>query len=158
MVTGDRCFFRVQDYQQYRVISRMVEELDFPIRIIGVETVREKDGLAMSSKNSMLTDSARQRASVLRGALVTLASEVMKAHTRQQFADVIIATRDRIEDAGGAIDYLNVVDAHTLEDVTTCCHDSDRGAFVALVAATFDGVRLIDNIEFPDDSCGNYRK
>jgi pantoate--beta-alanine ligase len=138
-VQPDAAYFGQKDAQQARVIQRMVCDLDIPVRIVVCPTVREADGLAMSSRNRYLSADERKQATVLSQALKQaeelLASGVTEASRLKR------AMRAVIRRAPAArIDYVEVVDAETLEPL----HVVDRPALVAL--AVFIGTtRLIDN-------------
>ncbi len=132
--------FGEKDYQQLAIIRRMVRDLNFPMDIIGYPTVREPDGLAMSSRNARLTSDERRRATVLYQAL-TNARERVEAGENAP-GRLIEEVRNAILAAGpNTIDYVDIVDANTLEDVA----DLQRPAVMAL-AVHFGSSRLIDNI------------
>ncbi len=139
MVQPDVAYFGQKDFQQAAVIRRMVADLDMPVKIRVCPTVREPDGLALSSRNVYLSPDARQRAAVLSSSLETARQLVAQgqrdpACILQQMTEMIAAT-------GGAIDYLAFVDPDSLEPVQ---HIS--GPVVALVAVKFGDTRLIDNV------------
>ncbi len=140
VVTPDRAYFGEKDAQQLRVIRRMVADLNFPLTIVPVPTVREPDGLAMSSRNTYLSPAERRAALVLSRAL-SLAAELFAQGERR--AEVIT---DRMRELITAeplarIDYVAVVDDETLTPVEKI----DRPVLVAL--AVFIGqTRLIDNL------------
>jgi pantoate--beta-alanine ligase len=131
--------FGLKDYQQVRVIEEMVKQQKMRISIIRHPTVREKDGLAMSSRNARLTPKGRQTALCLFRALKK-AEDAFKSGERD--AEKIEAlVRDELEaEPGVKIDYVAVVDAETLDDISLI----GKRALVAL-AVIIEGVRLIDN-------------
>ncbi|MEO1198479.1 MAG: pantoate--beta-alanine ligase [Pseudomonadota bacterium] len=134
----DVAVFGEKDYQQLSVVRRMTRDLDLPVEIVGAETVREPDGLAMSSRNRYLSDDERQRAPVLFQALMDCAEAVRSG------ADVdgaIATSGQRIEEVGFEIDYLALRDAETLLSPT----DMSRPLRI-LVAAQLGATRLIDNV------------
>jgi pantoate--beta-alanine ligase len=138
------CFGR-KDYQQLRVLEAMVEALDFPLRIVACDTVRESDGLAMSSRNRYLSADERARALSISRALRAAAAE-HAAGSRQ--ANRLVATMTQILlDPGHlghvplAIDYAACVDARTLRPLDHI----DAPALLA-VAARVGATRLIDNV------------
>ena len=144
MVTPDVAFFGQKDYQQTLVIRRMTADLDLPIEIVVRATVREPDGLAMSSRNAYLSADERRRALALSQALERGAQVV--AGGERDVAAVERAMREVIDRAGGGeIDYLLLADRETLAPA-----QDPRGAVMALVAARVGATRLIDNrvIEF----------
>ncbi|HET9675894.1 MAG TPA: pantoate--beta-alanine ligase, partial [Solirubrobacterales bacterium] len=138
VVGPDVAYFGQKDAQQAVVIRRMVRDLDFPVRIEVLPTVREADGLAMSSRNAYLGPEDRERATVLHRALD--AAE-RGARTGSLAAALEAATRE-FEAAGIEPEYLEARDAETLEPVEQL---ADRPVLVA-VAARVGSARLIDNV------------
>lgn len=136
---ADRAYFGEKDRQQLQVIKRLALDLNIPTEIIGVPTVREPDGLAMSSRNVRLTPDQRRAAAVLSTAL---ADAQAIADTGVQDAYEIAAwLRQTIAvQALAQVDYAVVVDPETLQEIDTIEHGG-----LAAVAATFGKVRLIDN-------------
>jgi pantoate--beta-alanine ligase len=138
-VTPDIAIFGEKDYQQLKVVTRMARDLDLPMRVIGITTVREKDGLAMSSRNAYLTPSERAAAPVLYRTLKETAAAIKSG---APVPDALGRGRTAIEQAGFALDYLEARHAETLAPVQTA-----KGAPVRLlVAAKIGTTRLIDNI------------
>ena len=132
--------FGQKDIQQATLIRAMVRDLDIPVEIVVSPTVREADGLAMSSRNSYLDAPARERALALSGAL----RAVQKAHqSGERSASRLeeIARAHLVERGVGEIDYVAVADAKTLEPLT----QAEVGSIVAL-AARVGRTRLIDNV------------
>ena len=143
-VCPDLAIFGQKDYQQLMVIQAMTRDLDLPIEIIGAPTVREADGLAMSSRNARLSPRERSEALCLwRG--LSQARELAQAGETK--AEVLLAAaRAQIEAVPGArLEYLVVADAHTLEPV-----DQIQGPARLLVAAWLGQTRLIDNLPLND--------
>jgi pantoate--beta-alanine ligase len=129
--------FGEKDFQQLAVIRRMVRDLNFNIDIIAVPTVREEDGLACSSRNQYLNTEERKQATVLHKALQAAANA-----GEESASDVVALARTIINEAPLArIDYLEVVDAETLEPVQSAGPNT-----VLLLAVSFGNTRLIDNI------------
>jgi pantoate--beta-alanine ligase len=139
IVRPDAAFFGQKDYQQLKVIERMVRDLRYPIEIVPVPTVREADGLAMSSRNRYLAPADRARAIVLSHALEAACKLFRQGQTDpiQLEAEMkkLIAT---IPEA--RLDYAEVVDGQTLERIPIACLGD-----VALIAAYLGTTRLIDN-------------
>ncbi len=136
----DAAFFGEKDYQQLQVIRRMVRDLDIPVRIEGMPTLREPDGLAMSSRNAYLSADQRRIAPVLAATLGELAQRL--AGDAGAVAAAIAAAKARLRAAGfAAIDYLEVCDAQTLAPLARV----ERPAR-ALAAVRLGGTRLIDNV------------
>ena len=141
MVQPDVALFGTKDFQQLAVIRRMVADLAMPIEIIGVPTVRNADGLAMSSRNQYLTSEQRAIAPMIYAELKQLSETLSQdlSQLEQQSAD----SQRRLAEAGFEPDYLHVLDAETLLPLTD---QSEQG--VILIAAKLGAARLIDNIEF----------
>jgi pantoate--beta-alanine ligase len=139
-VGPDVAFFGQKDGQQALVIKRMVRDLDFPIEIVVVPTVREADGLAMSSRNAYLDAAARERASALGRAL--RAAEAAAAAGERSAEAVLAAARAELAAAGIEPEYLEARDAGDLTPVRSL---NGRPVLVA-VAARVGGARLIDNV------------
>jgi pantoate--beta-alanine ligase len=139
LVAPDVAFFGQKDFQQSLVVRRLVADLDVPVKIRVCPTVREPDGLAMSSRNAYLAPDDRRTALVLSRSLA-LACELFESG--QHDAAVIKRhMRELFDEAPGAtIDYLTLADGESLHDV-----DEATPHTVALVAARIGGVRLIDN-------------
>ena len=135
----DKAFFGEKDYQQLQVVTRMARDLDIPVEIVGVPTVREADGLAMSSRNWYLSPEERAAAPALYKVLCEIAAKLSAGQTS---AAAIAEGRTVLEAAGfGPIDYIEVCDASSLEPLET----ADRPARV-LAAAHLGRTRLIDNV------------
>ncbi len=132
--------FGQKDYQQYVIIKRMVKDLGFDIRIIGGPTVREHDGLALSSRNAYLKLAERESATCLNRALQRAARMVKEGIVDSP--EIISQSAAFIErHAGAQIDYIAIVDPETLEDVARV----DRPVQMAL-AVKIGKTRLIDNM------------
>ncbi|HET7710129.1 MAG TPA: pantoate--beta-alanine ligase [Sphingomicrobium sp.] len=131
--------FGEKDFQQLAVIRRLVADLNIPVEILGVPTVRDADGLALSSRNAYLGADERRRALVLPEALQTAARSIRGGGS---VAQSLAAARSALGDAGFArVDYLALVDAATLEPL-----DRPQGEMRLIAAATIGGTRLIDNL------------
>jgi pantoate--beta-alanine ligase len=131
--------FGEKDFQQLAVIRRMATDLGLGIKIIGVPTVRDADGLALSSRNAYLSEEYRKRALALPQALTAARDAILSG---QPVELALAAAKDAIRAAGfSSIDYVALVDAGSLEPL-----DQPRGAMRLIAAATIGGTRLIDNI------------
>jgi pantoate--beta-alanine ligase len=139
-VTPDIALFGEKDYQQLAVLKQMVRDLNLPLTIVGVPTVREPDGLALSSRNAYLTPEERRAAPALNRALQQLAASV-KAGTKIDGA-VAAATASVLKSGFGKVDYIAVRDAETLAALDRLGTSPAR----ILVAAWLGNTRLIDNI------------
>jgi len=136
-VQPDVAYFGRKDAQQLAAIRRMVRDLDFPVRIEGLPTVREPDGLAMSSRNAYLSDAERERATALSRAL----GEVERA-AADSLAAALAAGRGVLADAGIEPEYFEARDAETLQPVA----DANGRPVLVAVAARVGEARLIDNV------------
>lgn len=141
MVQPDVAVFGEKDYQQLRLIRTMVADLNMPIDIIGVPTVRETSGLAKSSRNGYLTDSEKVIAPALNAALESIKQKILAG----ELDTALLATeaREQINAAGLETDYVIIRHAHTLGHI-----DADTKDIVILGAAYLGKARLIDNICF----------
>ena len=135
----DVATFGEKDYQQLQVVRATVRDLDIPVRIRAVETVREPDGLALSSRNRFLTADERHRAAALHAAL-SQAAAAIRAGVPIEAA--VAGAHDTVISIGAALDYLEARHAETLAPVQS---PSD-GPLRLLVAARLGAVRLIDNM------------
>ncbi|MFS7930310.1 putative pantoate--beta-alanine ligase (AMP-forming) [Helianthus anomalus] len=140
IVEPDVAVFGKKDYQQWRVIRRMVRDLDFAVKVIGSELMREEDGLAMSSRNVYLSQQEREQALSISRALFEAKSAAKKGNNN--CSELRRSVIESIEAAGGKIDYVEIVDQESLETV-----EEIKDGVVVCVAAWFGKVRLIDNIE-----------
>ena len=138
IVQPDIAVFGQKDFQQLLVIKTMVEDLSMPIEIIGVETIREDSGLAMSSRNGYLTAAQKQQAAVLKQTLDKMAIELCAG---KQTDEVISAANIAISAAGFDNDYLDIRNAKTFNKAANS--DTEQ---VILVAAYMGATRLIDNL------------
>lgn len=135
----DRAFFGEKDYQQLQVIKRLVRDLDMPVQIVGCTTVREPDGLALSSRNAYLSSAERAIAPALHGTIAQVAENVGRGAKPSAQAAWGVAQFER---AGfTSVDYLTVLDAESLAPAD----DATRPARV-LAAAWLGKTRLIDNV------------
>jgi len=139
IVGPDRAYFGRKDYQQALVITRMVRDLDLPLEIIRCDTVREPDGLALSSRNQYLDEATRRQAlSISRG--LGRARGAAAAGERRAAALAEIIRAELLAAGPCSIDYVDIADPDTLAPVETL-----DGPAVALVAVRIGGTRLIDN-------------
>lgn len=141
------CFGR-KDYQQLRVVTRMVEDLFLPIEIVGVRTVREEDGLAMSSRNRYLGAADRARAASIPKAITAAADAFSRGERRPSEIERIC--REQLEPSVESIDYVAVANADTVEPFSSTDEIADR-ALVA-VAVRVGGTRLIDNMVLGEEA------
>ena len=131
--------FGEKDYQQLKVVTAMARDLDIPTKIIGLPTIREKDGLALSSRNAYLSADERTIAPTLYRVLQECAAQLKSG---QSLAELLGEAEAEIEGAGFSVDYLEARHAATLAKVATMADGPVR----LLVAAKLGRTRLIDNI------------
>jgi pantoate--beta-alanine ligase len=138
-VAPDVAVFGRKDLQQVAVIRRMTRDLDFPVRLVIGETVRESDGLALSSRNAYLSPAERQRAALFSKALFAARDRACAGERDPQ--EIERAARQALADAGFSIDYVDVVEWETMK------RPARIGSDTALAAAIRVGkTRLIDNV------------
>ncbi len=143
IVRPDKAFFGEKDFQQLQVVKRMVRDLDIPVEIVPVPTVRDYDGLALSSRNAYLSKEQREIAPRLQAGLVRI-GELVRGQERLALSEAIDLVRaDLSENGGFNIDYLEVCDCATLEPLAEAPVDRK---IVILIAAKLGTVRLIDNL------------
>lgn len=134
----DFAFFGEKDAQQLAIVQRMVADLDFDVEVIGVPTVREEDGLALSSRNRFLSEEERTRALALSEAL--LAGRDVAAQGPKAVREAAAAILDTAE--GVTLDYLALIDPEDFVEAP----DDFQGEAVLAVAAKVGSTRLIDNV------------
>ena len=150
IVNPDIAYFGKKDYQQFRVIEKMCRDLNFDVKIVPCSIVREKDGVAMSSRNKHLTEEERRDAIILHQSLEKGKEIILNG---ERNSSKIIRTMKNMIGSKKTlkkIDYVSIVDLYTLKDL----HYVDRNILIA-VAAHFGKVRLIDNIEVIIDAKNN---
>lgn len=141
IVPADIALFGEKDYQQLAIIRRMVADLCFPIRIIGVPTVREASGLAMSSRNGYLDPAQKETAAVIYRSLVAGRDAILAG--RRDYPVLAAEIGGSIEASGLVIDYIEIRNGHTL-----AAAEATDTALVIAAAAKLGNTRLIDNISF----------
>lgn len=143
LVTADVALFGKKDYQQLLVIRLMADDFELPIEIIGVNTVRETDGLALSSRNAYLTPTERQIAPILYGALNSIAKQILfEGFKPNEVVRMEAKATQQLVAAGLRPDYLTV----RRQDDLALPASEDR-KLVILAAAWLGRTRLIDNLE-----------
>lgn len=142
LVQPTDAIFGKKDYQQLAVLRRLVRDLDFPISLHGAEIVREKDGLAVSSRNVRLTPEARAAAPAIYASLQEASLAYRSGASPRSVCEGVRSALEALPDV--KVDYVELVDAETL----TSAEEAEPGRVALLaVAAWFGDVRLIDNIE-----------
>ncbi|SEN28958.1 pantoate--beta-alanine ligase [Lihuaxuella thermophila] len=144
IVLPDRAYFGLKDAQQVAVIEQMVKDLHFPVTIVPCETVREPDGLAMSSRNVYLSEEERKQAVILNRALTEVKEQLEKGLLITA-DEVNRYVRERINSQPLAqIDYVETLSYPRLEPI----HHLDQRPIIVAVAVRFGSTRLIDNLLF----------
>jgi pantoate--beta-alanine ligase len=139
MTQADRAYFGQKDWQQLQVVRRMVADLNIPVEVVGCETIREADGLAMSSRNARLDPLSRAQAPALHRIMVKTAAQIRGGG---EIAASLLQARDDLRQAGFTeVEYLDLRTAAMLEPATGI-----EQPVRLLAAAWIGGVRLIDNI------------
>ena len=140
LVQPDVAVFGRKDYQQLLVIRRMTLDLAYPIEIVGAETLRESNGLAMSSRNQYLSAAQREQAALIHATLIRMREATLAG--RETLANIEAEAEAALRNAGFAPDYAAIRRA---EDLTRPGGDERRG-LIALIAARLGPARLIDNL------------
>ena len=139
MVQPDVAVFGQKDYQQQLVLRHMAKDMSLPISVITGNTVRDDDGLALSSRNSYLSEEERAQAPLLYQVLTQVSGELQNG--RRDFEELETLATARLSDSGFVVDYFSIRRAQNLEVPDRDCDD-----LVVLVAAKLGGTRLIDNV------------
>ena len=141
LVQPDMAIFGEKDYQQLAIIRRMTEDLCMPIDIVGVPTVRETSGLAMSSRNGYLTDTQRNQAKAIYTELQSVKKQILSGST--SYNALCIEAKTELLAAGLEPDYFDICDAKTLTPIRENAHSDN----IVVLSAAFAGkTRLLDNI------------
>jgi len=140
IVKPDISVFGKKDYQQFRVISKMVDDFNLDVQIIGQETTRETSGLAISSRNQYLDDGQKQKAALIYQLLRQTAQNIDAGE--RDFKALEVQATTALDEAGFKTDYFNICNAETLLPATP-----DDRDLVILVTAAMGPTRLLDNIE-----------
>jgi pantoate--beta-alanine ligase len=139
IVQPDEAIFGIKDYQQLAVIKRMAEDLCMPVKITSAPIHRETDGLAMSSRNSYITQEERPKVTVLKQVLEHIASQIEAGN--QDFATLESEAKAVLGNQGFKVDYVTISNSKTLQPATI-----DDTAITVLGAMFTESARLIDNI------------
>tara|TARA_Y100000588_G_scaffold369880_1_gene439341 strand:- start:17 stop:862 length:846 start_codon:yes stop_codon:yes gene_type:complete len=147
VVRPDRAYFGKKDGQQLRVIRRLTQDLDLAVEIVACETVREKDGLAMSSRNAYLTVEQRRAATILSQALQAAETQFTAGARSAESLRRVVRTTVETEPLA-ELEYVSVAHSETLAEV-----EGEVGSEILLsLAARFGSVRLIDNVTLTEDT------
>jgi pantoate--beta-alanine ligase len=139
IVRPDKAIFGLKDFQQYLIIRKMVKDLCFPITIIGMETLRENSGLAMSSRNSYLNSEQKKIAACLHRHLLQAQTDI--AAGANNFVALEAKARKDLKQVGIQVEYFSICNAKNLEPAT-----GTDNQLIILAAAFVGNTRLIDNI------------
>jgi pantoate--beta-alanine ligase len=139
LIQPDVALFGEKDFQQLLLIRRMAEDLNFPVAVMGFPTVRESDGLAMSSRNAYLSSEQRQQAPMLYASLQKL--ELALREGEKDYVELGAHAEKILENAGFSVDYVAIRRAYDLE-----APSGDEAELVILASAWLGKARLIDNI------------
>lgn len=140
IVQPDRAYFGQKDFQQFKIISRLVAELKFNLKVVCVPIVRERDGLAMSSRNMRLNENERKRATVLYQCLLKAREGLLQG---KSFLGLREEARERCRLNGAKLEYLSLADRENLKPLEKI---TDGENAILLIAAQVGPVRLIDNL------------
>jgi pantoate--beta-alanine ligase len=141
LVQPDIAIFGQKDYQQLRIVERMVRDLSLPVKVMAGPTLRDTDGLALSSRNQYLTPAERTRAPQLQAALKQMRELFIQGHNRVAIEQAALS---RLQRAGFTPDYVAI----RREDDLAEPADGEKTGLVALAAARLGKTRLIDNLPF----------
>ncbi len=142
IVMPDRAYFGMKDFQQLAIIKKLVTDYQYPVEIVACPTVREPDGLALSSRNKRLSDDERKHATLISKTLFW-AQQAASSMTISELKKAVIKTINN--DPFLIVEYFEIVNEQTLQPVKTW---HDRGGKVGCIAVHVGKVRLIDNIIF----------
>lgn len=141
IISPNTAFFGLKDFQQFAILCQMVKDLDFGIKMIGIPTLREKDGLAMSSRNAYLNPVERKAALCLIGGLKRVRQEIIKGNKNMMRLNSLVRSKIRKEKLA-RLDYAECVHAQTLQPLKKY----ERGKTLFALAVFIGKTRLIDNI------------
>ena len=142
IVNPHRAYFGKKDYQQLAIIKKMVKDLNFDVEIIGCEIVRSSEGLALSSRNSYLSETEKDESLILNKTLKELEKKIKNGE--KDVKNLIEWATTNIHSISSTkVDYIKIVNSDTMEDLETV----NRSALIALAVYINGKVRLIDNLE-----------
>ncbi len=142
IVTPDRAYFGLKDFQQLAIIRKVVKDFGYPVEIVACPIIREADGLAMSSRNMLLSESQRKQALVLSRSLF-MARDIKESNSPEEV--IRFVTQNISNSEGVELEYFEIVDGTTLQPATEWNNSHD---IIGCIAARVGEVRLIDNINF----------
>ena len=142
-VSPSMAFFGKKDIQQLAVVRKLVHDLNVPVGIIGVETMRDQNGLALSSRNQLLTSEQREEASMIFKSLKELVEKISQGENLEEAKTSFLNVFRELPNF--VPEYIEIVDEYTMQPIDSY---EDSGSFAACTAVMMHGVRLIDNITF----------
>lgn len=135
----DRAYFGFKDYQQVVVVEKLVRKMPYNIEVVACETVRDENGLALSSRNKLLSDQEKEEAKIIYQTLTALKNDLYN----KSVEELLAFAAHNFEESPLELEFLKIIDGHTFKEVTDVRqHDK----IVASIAAYQNGVRLIDNL------------
>jgi pantoate--beta-alanine ligase len=146
IVKPDAAFFGQKDFQQLAVIRELVRQTGNKVKIISCPIIREEDGLAMSSRNSLVDPEIRKKAGIIYRA-ISEASGMIKDHDIPELDDFVRKTIENVK--GFSVEYFNIVDDKELKPVSTRTEIKKDRRYFGCIAVKAGKIRLIDNIEIP---------
>ena len=141
LISPTYAYFGQKDWQQLALVKTMVEQLDMRTKIVGIKTTREKDGLAISSRNQYLTKEERSIAPLLKAELDNISIRLRNGETNYEMVET--ESKSNLSRVGFDVDYIAIRDSHRL-----CTPDEETKSLRILAAAYLGRTRLIDNIGF----------
>ena len=141
LISPNYAYFGQKDWQQLALVKTMVEQLDMQTKIVGIKTTREKDGLAISSRNQYLTKEERSIAPLLKAELDNISIRLRNGETNYEMVET--ESKSNLSRVGFDVDYIAIRDSHRL-----CTPDEETKSLRILAAAYLGRTRLIDNIGF----------
>ena len=142
IVNPHKAYFGKKDYQQLAIIKKMVKDLNFDVEIIGCDIIRSEKGLALSSRNSYLSDLEKEESLILSKTLKLMADKIATGEKNSKIL-IDFAIENIHSVASTKVDYIKIVNNETMEDLEII----NRNALIALAVFINDKVRLIDNLE-----------
>ncbi|MDT8309697.1 MAG: pantoate--beta-alanine ligase [Bacteroidales bacterium] len=141
IVKPRKAFFGLKDYQQFCIIKKMRDNFNLPVEILGCETVREVNGLAMSSRNKRLSSEQRERASII-FSMLSMVKEQLNTLTPDEAKEKVVSAINSQKDM--TVDYFIIADISSLQPITQWAETDSAAAFIAVQVGP---VRLIDNLK-----------
>lgn len=142
LVQPDRLYMGLKDYQQQAIVAEMLRQTTSNVQLVPIETMREADGLAMSSRNQRLTEQQRAIAPLLYRTLQKAEQDWLES---KSISEIETSAIQKLENVGFVVDYFKIVDHKTLQPASLFDTSAD---LIACVAATLGNIRLIDNLPF----------